>query len=75
MPSALSQPQDAFQEGYSLFPMLFQLWIVVRREQGQSLLTSLGLKQQQRHNMLSVLSAFQAPKLKLNYTDHSLRIL
>lgn len=64
VPSGLSQPHKAFHQGYSLFPMLFQLWIAVRWERGQLLLTSLGLKQQQRHNILSVLPSTQ-PKINL----------
>lgn len=64
MPSLLSQPHNAFQQGYSSFPMLFQLWIAVTWERGQLLLTSLDLKQQQRYNMLSVLPSTQT-KVKL----------
>lgn len=49
---------------FSFFPVLFQLCIAVRWERSQLLPTSLGLKQQQRHNMLSVLPSTQT-KVKL----------
>lgn len=44
VPSPPSLPRYAFQQDRSLFQMQFQLWIAVRWEQSQSLLTSAGFK-------------------------------